>query len=125
VVKWFAGVVTPMMQLLADDVVYHLPGNYLGGGDIVGFEELLARGRRYASTFDRPSRTEVLEVIGDDHFVVTTERHMAARSGESLDHIVCGVWRMVGERAVELWAHHSNPAALARLWPAPEGASTG
>ena len=115
--KWFDGVISPMATLLADDVVYHLPGNYLGGGDIRGFEELLARGRQYAPSFDGPSRTEIIDVVANDHFAFTTERHIASRNGHKLDGIVCGVWRFDNDRATELWSHHADPAALATLWP--------
>ena len=115
--KWFAGVISPMMQLLADDVVNHLPRKYLGGGEAVGFDALLARAREYSATYDGPSRSEILEVVANDDFAITTEHHTARRNGHKLDEIVCGVWRFRDGRAVELWAMHSDPETLDLLWP--------
>jgi uncharacterized protein len=112
--RWFEGVASPMLALLAEDVVYHLPGRHLGGGDIHGGEELLARGREYDSTYDTPPRSEILDVVTDDHWAITTERHRSRRLGHTIDQAVCGVWRIEGGRAVELWSHFERPGGVRR-----------
>ncbi len=114
--KWFEGVAAPMLALLVEDVVYHLPGRHLGGGDIHGTEELLARGREYGHTYDMPPRTQILDVVADDHWVITSERHRARRQGQTIDQAVCGVWRMKGGCVVELWSHFEDQAACDALW---------
>lgn len=114
--RWFEGVVSPMIALLAEDVVYHLPGLHQGGGNIHGVEGLLAHGRKYGATYDGPPRSEILDVVADDHWVITTERHRARRNGFTIDQAVCGVWRIEGGRAVELWSHFEDQAACDALW---------
>ncbi len=114
--RWFEGEAEPMLALLAEDMVYHLPGRHLGGGDIHGVEELLARGRQYGPTYDMPTRTQILDVVADDHWVITTERTRARRQGQTIDQAVCGVWRIEGGRAVELWSHFEDQAACDALW---------
>jgi len=87
----------------------------MGGGDIHGTKESLARGRKYGDTYDLPPRTQILDVA-DDHWMVTSERHRARRQGQTIDQAVCGVWRIARGRVVELWSRFEDQAACDALW---------
>lgn len=114
--RWFEGAASPMMRLLAEDMVYHLPGRHLGGGDVHGVDELLRLGREYGGSYDEAPHSEILDVVADDQWVISMERHVAKRHGRMLDQVICGVWRIEGGRAVELWAHFEDQAACDAFW---------
>ena len=109
--KWFAGVASPMLQFLSDDVVFHLPGRHLGGGVARGIDDLMRRAREHMVVFDEAPYNEVVSVVADDVFGVTLERFRAKRRGGTLDQTICGVWRIEGGRAIELWSHFEDQAA--------------
>src|SRR6476659_5981773 len=109
--QWFGCIASPLMQLLSEDVVYHLPGRHLGGGDLEGREAILARLLQYAASFDEPSRSDVLHVVANDDFAVSFERFRARRRGRTLDQAICVIWRLRDDRATELWAHFEDQDA--------------
>ena len=113
---WFSGTPAPLLQMMADDVVYHLPGKHLGGGDLHGRDAIIARARSQASSFDEPARTEILDVIANDEFVVSFERFRAVRHGNALDQVICGVWRLQDGRVAELWTHFEDQATCDAFW---------
>ena len=51
-----------------------------------------------------------------DGFAMTLERFIAHRAGRVLEQTVCVVWRFVGDRCVELWAHFADQAACDAFW---------
>ncbi len=114
--KWLTGVVSPMVSFLSDDVVYHLPGRHLGGGETRGIDELMGRGRAYGRTMERTWPSEILDVIANDVFAITFERYRAQRNGIMLDQVVCGVWCLAGGRCVEVWSHFEDQAMVDRFW---------
>lgn len=114
--RWFAGITSPLMQLLSDEMVYHLPGRHLGGGDLYGREAILTRGREYVTLFDEPARSDVYDVVANDDFAVSFERFQAKRRDRILDQVICGIWRLRDGRAVEIWAHFEDQDACDAFW---------
>jgi ketosteroid isomerase-like protein/catechol 2,3-dioxygenase-like lactoylglutathione lyase family enzyme len=114
-----AGDPGPMRDLLAPDVVYHLPGRHLGGGTLRGRDEVLARTLGAAGECEAPPRIELIEVAGAGAFVTSVERFAARRRGRALDQQVSVVWRFAGERCVELWSHFADQAACDAFWDGP------
>jgi len=114
--RFIAGDPSAMVDLLADDVVYHLPGGHLGGGRVDGRAALFARLAAAARWCDAPPEIELLETSGAGDFVVTVERFRVRRGALRLDQTVCVVWRMRAARCVELWAHFADQAACDRFW---------
>jgi ketosteroid isomerase-like protein len=105
-----------MMEFLADDVIYHLPGRHLGGGTLHGRAELLERVATAARECDRPPSIHLISAVASGEFVVSVERFAARRRGRALDQEVCVVWRIVQERCVEIWSHFSDQDACDRFW---------
>jgi len=110
------GTPAALVALLADTVVYHLPGAHLGGGRLAGRDAMLHRLAKAAVAFDAPPQIELLSVFGDDAFVVSIERFRAARAGRQLAQRVCVVWRFEGQRCVEIWSHFEDQAACDAFW---------
>lgn len=113
-----AGDVRSLFELLAEEVVYHLPGQHLGGGTIRGRAEVFARMSAAARTLDEPATIRVEGVVGFGEWVLSTERLMARRGGRALDQEVCVVWRIVDGRCVEVWSRFCDQASCDRFWRA-------
>ncbi len=103
-------------SLLDDDVVYHLPGRHLGGGVLRGRRELLARTARAAASCDAPPEIRLLGVAAHGEHVLSLEHVRARRRGRVLDQHACVVWRMAGDRAVEIWSRFSAQPTCDRFW---------
>ncbi|HXJ33011.1 MAG TPA: HAD-IA family hydrolase [Candidatus Eisenbacteria bacterium] len=103
-------------DLLSDDVVYHLPGRHLGGGTLRGRSEVFERTARAALSCDGPPAVRLRNVVGSGEHVLSIERFAARRRGRSVDQEVCVVWRMAGERCVEIWSAFSDQASCDRFW---------
>jgi len=114
--RFLAGDPSAMANLLAEDVVYHLPGGHLGGGRLDGRAALFARLAASARWCEMRPEIELLETSGAGDFVVTVERFRARRSPLRLDQSVCVVWRMRDARCVEIWSHFADQAACDRFW---------
>ena len=114
--RFLAGDLDRLAALLADTVTYHLPGRHLGGGVLRGKQAVFRRTAEAVRACDELPRIRVLTVIGAGQFVVTVERFSARRGDRFIDQEVCVVWRIDGDRCVELWAHFSDQAACDAFW---------
>lgn len=105
-----------IVGLLADDVVYHLPGRHLGGGTLRGvgavMERLISAGR----SCEAPPDVRLTGVAASGDLVLSTERFSARRGGRVLDQDVCVVWRMASGRCAEIWSQFSEQPACDRFW---------
>jgi len=117
--RFAAGDPAPMSEFLADDVVYHLPGRHLGGGTLRGRAELLGRMATAARDCDAPPRIALVDVTASGDIAVSLERMIAHRHGLTLDQDVCVVWRLVGDRCVEIWSHFTDQDVCDLFWRAP------
>ena len=113
-----AGNPAPMAEFLADDVVYHLPGRHLGGGALRGRGALLERMATAAADCDAPPRIALVDVTASGEIAVSLERFTARRRGRTLDQDVCVVWRLAGDRCVEIWSHFTDQDACDTFWQA-------
>jgi len=105
-----------LAELLAEDVTYHLPGRHLGGGILRGRAEVLARTAEAALSCDAPPTIRLHGVVGSGEIVLSIERFVARRGGRTVDQDVCVVWRMAGDRCVEIWSTFSDQASCDRFW---------
>jgi ketosteroid isomerase-like protein len=110
----------PMVEFLAEDVVYHLPGKHLGGGTLHGRAKVLERTAKAALACDSAPTLTLLSVTSTTGFAVSIERFTARRRGRVIDQTVCVVWRIVGSHCVEIWSHFFDQPACDHFW---EGAA--
>lgn len=114
--RFTAGDPTEMMQFLADDVLYHLPGKHLGGGIVRGKSALLTRIAKTASWFNRPPKVTLLKTFAAEEFIATVEHLLAQHRSIELDQTVLVVWRMHEDKCVEIWSHFSDQDFCDQFW---------
>jgi ketosteroid isomerase-like protein len=107
-----------LFDLLSEEVVYHLPGQHLGGGILRGRAEVFARMSAAAQSLDEPATILIQGVTGFGEWVLTTERFTARRRARVLDQDACVVWRIVDGRCVEMWSRFCDQASCDRFWRA-------
>ena len=113
--RFLAGEPAPLLSLLADDVVYHLPGGHLGGGVLHGRDALLRRLGAAAGWCDAV-HVDLRAVTAADDFIVTIERMQARHQTRVVDQAVCVVWRFVASRCVEMRAVFADQRACDDFW---------
>ncbi|MGO9604863.1 MAG: nuclear transport factor 2 family protein [Candidatus Binataceae bacterium] len=104
------------VELLAPEVVYHLPGLHLGGGTLDGRKAILARAASAAVTFDAPPEVRLISVSGTGNFIASVERATFRRGGRVLEQCICVVWRFRDSQCVEIWSHFEDQAACDSFW---------
>lgn len=83
--RFIAGDVSGLLELFADDAVWHVPGANAMTGAYRGREEIIAFLRRTAELTGGTYRVELLWVVADDEHVVAVYRAQGEREGRSLD----------------------------------------
>jgi len=79
------GDVAGLLDLFADDAVWHVPGASAMAGDYRGRDEIVAFLRRTAELTGGTYRVELLWVVADDEHTVAVYRARGERDGRALD----------------------------------------
>lgn len=112
------GDLTRVLSLLAEDVVFHIPGTGANAGDWRGPEgvlQMLARTHELTSGSLRVELRDVLVGEGDD--VVALATYRASREGrDSLENHLAHVLRVEDGRVRESWFHARDQYAVDRFW---------
>ena len=100
-----------VLSVLADDVVWHVPGRSSIAGDYQGLEATMAYFGRLDELTDGSYHAELQVAVGDEEHVISIDRS-AATSGESrYDENELVVFRFRDGRVVEAWQAMMNPYA--------------
>jgi uncharacterized protein len=106
-----------VMEMLADDVVWHVPGknllsrDYVGKGEVAGF---WARARELSGG---TVRTELIEVLGGDAFGIALVRVFAEREGRSLGgQFQAFTYRIEDGKVAEFWFMVQDRYAVDAFW---------
>jgi ketosteroid isomerase-like protein len=115
--RFLDGEPSALVDLLADDVVYRLPGRHLGGGTLRGKAALLERLAAAARWCPTPPAGVLLDVAGAGALVVSVEHLTAERPGGRLSQHAAVVWRFAADgRCVEIATWFEDQAAVDRFW---------
>ncbi len=106
---------TDPTDLLAEDVVLHDPGSHPNGGDHRGRDSVL---RFLATSAAVGTHTEVLDVMGGDHYATAYLRVRAERDGARLDNPTVHLLRIEDGRVAEVWFHNRDQAHVDAFWSA-------
>jgi ketosteroid isomerase-like protein len=110
------GDVEPLLTLLSDDVVWHVPGRSSIAGEYRGREAVRGyfeeRRARAASTF----RVEIKAVLAEGELVMQLADGTAERDGERGSWRTVGVFRVHDERIAECWVVPFDLYAFDEIW---------
>ena len=111
------GPVDPVVELLAEDIVWHVPGHSPIAGDHRGVPQVIEyfeRRRRLASA---TMRMHPGELIADGEAVVQLVDGSAELGGKTVEWRTAGVYR-VEERVREVWLVPLDLGRFDRIWSA-------
>ena len=106
-----------VIGLLADDIVWHVPGNNLLSRDYSGKAEVAAFFTRARELSGASVRTELIEVLGSETFGIALVRVFAEREGKSLDgQFQAFTYRIKDGKIAEFWFLVEDRYAVDAFW---------
>jgi ketosteroid isomerase-like protein len=99
-----------------DDSVWVQPGGNALSGEYRGAAEIVAHTTNCWKMTDGTLRTEVLELLGGDQFVVAIEHTLARRNGVSLNMLTSTVFEMMGGVVTTMRVLPSDVRAWNAFW---------
>ena len=106
-----------LMDLLADNVVWHVPGKNLLSRDYHGRAEVAGFWARARELSGGTVRTELLDVLGSDAFGIALVRVHAEREGRSLGgQFQAFTYRIEGGKIAEFWFMVEDRYAVDAFW---------
>jgi ketosteroid isomerase-like protein len=96
--------IEPLADLMAPDVVWHVPGVHRFAGEFRGRQEVLDLMLRQTEASIRTSFDEIHAVVGDDEHVVALVRATLTGPGGSVPMRSVLVFHFDGARIEEFWA---------------------
>jgi ketosteroid isomerase-like protein len=98
-------------ELLADDVVWHVPGRSPIAGDHHGREATLGYLGGLADLTGGSYQAELHIAVGDNEHVITVHHSSATRAGRRYDENEIVVFRFHDHEVVDIWQAPMNPYA--------------
>lgn len=106
--------VATIMSLLADDVVFHIPGHSQQSGDFSGKNGAGAYFSKVGELSGGTHRLEIHDVLANNEHAVALLRAKAERDDKTFDMNVAHVWRQ--GKAAELWILPGDQYAFDEFW---------
>jgi len=118
---WFAGQartdIPAMQDMLAEDVVWHVPGRNLLSRDYHGKAEVFGFFARARELSGGTVRIEPIEIFAGDQHAVALVRVHAEREGRKLDgELQAFTFRVEGGRIAEFWFLVEDRYAVDAFW---------
>jgi ketosteroid isomerase-like protein len=106
-----------LMDMLADDVAWHVPGRNLLSRDYQGKAEVVGFWARARELSGGTVRTELIEVLGGESYAVAFVRVFAEREGRSLGgQFQAFTYRIVDDQIAEFWFMVEDRYAVDAFW---------
>ena len=106
-----------LIDLLADDVVWHVPGRNLLSRDYTGKTEVIGFWGTARELSSGTVRSEIIDVLGGDTFGVAIVRVFAEREGRSLGgSLQSWAYRIEGGKIAEFWFMVEDRYAVDAFW---------
>ena len=106
-----------LLGLLADEIVWHVPGNNLLSRDYSGKAEVASFFTRARELSGGSVRTELIEVLGSETFGIALVRVFAEREGRSLDgQFQAFTYRIKDAKIAEFWFLVEDRYAVDAFW---------
>ena len=110
------GPLDPVAELLAEDIVWHVPGTSPIAGDHRGRDEVFAYFERRRKLADHTFVLRPKGVLEDSGAVVQLVDGEATIGGERRSWHTAGVYRIAGGRIAEVWLVPLDLAAFDAIW---------
>jgi uncharacterized protein len=106
-----------LMDLLADDVVWHVPGRNLLSRDYVGKAEVAGFWGRARELSGGTVRIDLIEVLGGENYAIALVRVFAEREGRSLGgQFQAFTYRLEGGKIAEFWFMVQDRYTVDAFW---------
>lgn len=102
--------------MLAEDVVWHVPGESAIAGQHRGRDAVLRLFARRRELADATFRIDVRGVLADDQRTVILAGGRVERGGQTLAWGTVGIFRIVAGRIAECWVLPHDQAAYDEIW---------
>jgi uncharacterized protein len=110
------GSVEAVLELLADDVVWHVPGASPIAGDHLGADAVAAYFERRRRLADATMRMRPGQVISEGGAVAQLVEGTAVLGGEAVSWQTLGVYRVEAGRVHEVWLVPLDLDQFERIW---------
>ena len=119
--NWFVGQartdIPAMQDMLAEDIVWHVPGRNLLSRDYHGKSEVFGFFARARELSGGTVRIEPIEILAGDEHAVALVRVHAEREGRKLDgELQAFTFRIEGGRIAEFWFLVEDRYAVDAFW---------
>jgi len=104
------------LELLAEHVVWHIPGRSPVGGDHRGREAIAAAFEAFRERTGETFRSQLLDLVSSPDSVVALVRNTAQRDGRSLDSRQALQFRIEGDKIAEIWIYIDDLYAVDAFW---------
>jgi hypothetical protein len=101
-----------LVDLFAEEIVWHFPGSSRLGGDHVGRDATLAVLGAYGEAAGGTLKANVIDIAASDDHVAGIAQDTAAAGGKTLDVRSTVVFEMRGGKVIEAWHYIDDLAAL-------------
>jgi len=106
------GDVAVLVDLFADDIVWHFPGSNRLSGDHVGRDATLAVLGAYGEAAGGTLKANVVDIMASDGHVAGVANDTAANGGRSLDVRSTVVFEMQDGKVTEAWHYIDDLGAI-------------
>ncbi len=95
-------------SMIAEDAVWHIPGNNRFSGDRRGRDAIMGRFQEMAEAGFRPTIDEIHDIVGgDEHVVALVTLALETSEGTTRSRSV-QVYHVAGGQATEFWAYNEH-----------------
>jgi ketosteroid isomerase-like protein len=110
------GDVEALVELLTDDIAWHVPGRNAIAGDYRGTQEVIDYFARRRAQARGSFRVEVRRVLADDEFAIQLAGGHAEIDGEHHEWETVGIYRIADGKIAECWLVPFDQYAFDRIW---------
>jgi uncharacterized protein len=110
------GDVPTVLQILADQITWHVPGRSPLSGDYKGHDEVVGFFTRSMELSGGTLRVDVDEIVADGERVIVLTTVSAERNGRHWSTPEVHVWRVVDGRATEFCEYQGDQQTEDEFW---------
>ena len=104
-------------QVVAEDVVWHIPGTSPSSGDIRGLE---AWAQHFARLFGAGLKPQILAFLQGDGYVAAVQRNVADNGGRHLDIPVITLYTLRDGQVARMDTYFGDQVAAEEFWSAAD-----